>query len=291
MNILNKIVLLIKSSTPVNILRKIYLSNRSSTPRNNARRPDSKEIEKYYDERTDGYIEDYGYILQAARPKSDEDLIKFIVNGIDPKEGMHLLDAGCGVCGPAIAIANNRNVTIEGITISQKQVDKSRENINKEGLTERIKVTKGDFQDLTDFYPTNHFDMVYFLESLGYAKDMKKVLKSAVRVLKPGGHIYIKDFFLVPLITRQQEKIRMQSIKEIRSQYLYKLANLPELIHELEALGLFIEFIRVPDFQGDFSKAATFEQNNTDHGVWSKAIQNSFQMYTHLEVKFRKVYY
>src|SRR5690606_27372139 len=224
------------------------------------------------------------------RPSSDQDFVDFLVNGMGVKDEMRLLDAGCGVCGPAIAIANAKNVNIEGITISQKQVDLSKANVKEKGLSDRIKITKGDFHKLTEFYPENHFDVVYFLETLGYAKNMKKVLKSAVEVLKTGGCIYIKDFFLVPLITRQQEKIRTNSMKDIREEYMYKVIALSELITVLEDLGLLIVFIKESGFQDDFTKAANFEQNNNDHKIYTKAIQNSFQMYTHLEVKFRKVY-
>lgn len=290
MSVLKKGVHLIKTSKPVNILRAIYYANRSSVPVNNARLPDSNEIEKYYDERTEDYVRDYGNFIQAARPSSDQDFVDFLINGMDVKDGMHLLDAGCGVCGPAIAIANAKNVTIEGITISQKQVELSSENVKKNGLSEKIKITKGDFHNLTDFYAPNNFDVVYFLETLGYAKNMKKVLKSAVKVLKTGGCIYIKDFFLVPLVTRQQEKVRINSMRDIRKEYMYKVIALSDLLNALEDLGLFIVFIRESGFSEDFTKAATFEQNNNDHKIYTKAIQNSFQMYTHLEVKFRKVY-
>src|SRR5690606_36435947 len=110
--------------------------------------------------------------------------------------------------------------------------------------------------------------------TLGYAKNMKKVLKSAAKVLKPGGHIYIKDFFLVPLVTRHQEKVRSNSIKRIREEYMYKVITLSELINAFEDLGLFIVFVKESGFEEDFTKAAMFEQNNKDHEIYTKAIQN-----------------
>ena len=187
----------------MNLLKKVFSSGDKISVENEVKPPVSSEIEKYYDNRTDDYVRDYGDIIQAARPTSDEEFINFLVKSVDPKPGMRLLDAGCGVCGPAIGIAKSRNVTIDGITISQKQVDESKKRIEKEGLTDRIKPIKGDFHKLQDYYSQDSFDIIYFLETLGYANNIQTVLEGSLKVLKVGGYIYIKDFFMVPLVNNE----------------------------------------------------------------------------------------
>ncbi len=274
----------------MNLFKKIFSKASNTSVKNHVKHPVSDEIETYYDNRTDDYVRDYGDIIQAARPASDEEFINFLVESIGLQEGMRLLDAGCGVCGPAIGIAKSRNVIIDGITISKKQVDESRKNIEKEGLSDRIRPIKGDFHKLQEYYSPVSFDIIYFLETLGYAENIRTVLEGSLKVLKAGGYIYIKDFFLVPLVNKEHEKIRQHSLEEIRNQYHYKVPNLTKLISELRSLGLYIEYVRKLDFKEDFAKAAAFEKNNEDHQIYTNVIHNEFQLFEPLELKFKKLH-
>lgn len=273
----------------MNFLKNAFSKNNKFSVKNHVKLPVSEEIEKYYDHRTEDYVRDYGDIIQAARPASDEEFINFLIKSMNPKEGMRLLDAGCGVCGPAIGIAKSINVIIDGITISQKQVDESIKRIEKEGLSDRIKPIKGDFHKFQDYYSQDTFDIIYFLESLGYAENIQTVLEGTLKILKVGGYIYIKDFFMVPILNKEHEIFRLKSLEEIRSQYHYKVANLTKLISELRSLGLYIEYVRKLDFIEDFAKASTFEQNNADHQIYTRMIHNGFQLFEPLELKFKKM--
>ncbi len=62
-------------------------------------------------------------------------------------------------------------------------------------MSERITVHVGDFHRLDELFAPESFDVVYFLESLVHAHDPSRVLASAFRVLRPGGRIYVKDFY------------------------------------------------------------------------------------------------
>jgi cyclopropane fatty-acyl-phospholipid synthase-like methyltransferase len=112
--------------------------------------------------------------------------------GVEP--GDHILDAGCGVAGPAIVIADHyMDVTIAGLTISRQQAAVARKRIGWAGLTSRIRVVVADYQRLP--FGPDHFDHVLFLESTGYAHDLNAVYNEAYRVLRPHGRVYVKDVF------------------------------------------------------------------------------------------------
>lgn len=252
--------------------------------------PAVKHIENYYDKNNDLYLGKYGTIIQAARPQSDNDLVEYYIKSMDIKDGMRLLDAGCGVCGIAIEIAKRINVRIDGITISTTQFDVAISDINENNLTNKISVVKGDYSELHKHYAANYFDLIYFHESLGYADDMIKVLQSASQVLKPGGSIYIKDFFLVPITNRKNKLIQNDFKKEIRKQYLYKVLEFEMLVAVLRELGFYIEFIKSMDFNEDFTKALNYEVSNNEHDIYTKAINNPFQLFEPLVFKFKKMF-
>ena len=252
--------------------------------------PITTEVENYYDRETDAYLSTYGVIIQADRPSSDTDLIRYFSNSMAVRDGMHLLDAGCGVCGPAVGLAKNNNITIEAITISEVQVAKSRQYVAENGLDTCINVTKADYANLAKLYPANTFDLVYFQETLGYAHDLRTVLAGVASVLKQGGSVYIKDFFLVPILNIEQRKVQRDYTEDIRNEYLYRILDLNHLVATLKEVGLFVEFIRHFDIIEDFTIAAGFEVIRNTHTVYTKTLHAPFQIFEVLELKFRKVY-
>lgn len=252
--------------------------------------PVTSEIEAYYDRENDSYLSTYGKIIQASRPASDEEFIDYLIDAIGLEDGMKVLDAGCGVCGPAIEFANRKKLDIHAITVSGVQVEESNKNIIEANLIDCIHVKKGDFTHLDAVYEADSFDKIFFLETLGYAVDIRTVLSSAVKVLKRGGSIYVKGFFEVPVLEAEKRKIQHHIIGQVRAEYLYKSVDTIDLIAAFRELGLYIEFVRPFAMKEDFTKASTFEQQNNLHNIYTTAINSSFQIVEVLEVKFKKIY-
>lgn len=278
-----------------NIIRRVKLKIKYSfsfllRKKNQSIEKKNIRVEEYYDKHTQSYLESYGKIIQSARPASDDDFVDHFIESIGITDGMYLLDAGCGVCGPAIEIAKRKKVNIQAITISEVQVDKAVEYISKENLCESIKVIKGDFSNLEKHYYSNTFDIVYFLETLGYSEDFKDVLRGAIKTLKPGGFIYIKDYFTVPILNELNKNEQRRNVELIKEQYLYNVHNLRDMVGVLNDLGLYIEFIKPLKIIEDFSKAASFEIDNDTHFVYTKVMHLPFQLFESIELKFRKVY-
>ncbi len=252
--------------------------------------PVTDEVAKYYDKETDAYLGSYGAIIQASKPTSESEFISYLAKQLGLKEGMRLLDAGCGIGGPAVGLAKESNVSIEGITISPVQVEKGRKFIAENGLSDKVNINLGDFAAIEKLYPANSFDVVYFLESFGYAKSQKAVLESAIKVVKQGGYIYIKDFFITAITNPEHKKVQQEYTTRVRNEYLYKVLVLHELIEMAHSLGLYIEFVVPIGIQEDFSLPCAFEIQNNHHSVYSDCIRLGFQIFEVLEVKLRKVF-
>ncbi len=108
-----------------------------------------------------------------------------------------VLDAGCGVAGPAIIIASHYpGVVIEGVTNSERQAEMATTEIEEAGIGHRVRAQVADYQRLP--FRTKTFDRALFLESTGYATDLDATYQEAYRVLRPGGGLYVKDVFCDP---------------------------------------------------------------------------------------------
>jgi ubiquinone/menaquinone biosynthesis C-methylase UbiE len=165
--------------------------------------------------------------------------------------GQRVLDAGCGVAGPAIHFARARDVEIEAITISDAQFRDARRRIEEAKLFDRIRVTQGDYHALDEIYPHDHFDLVYLLESFGHSHDKPRLLQACLKVLKPGGTLYVKDLFeREPLLPEHIEPIRVE-IEKINRSYRYNIADLYDVLRHVRRIGFILTSLKTVDLPLD----------------------------------------
>lgn len=108
--------------------------------------------------------------------------------------GNRVLDAGCGIGGSAIWLAENVGASVVGVNINEKQIQQAQTLVRERRLEERIQLQVADFCDtgLADA----SFDVVWALESACYAENKPAFLAEAYRLLKPGGRLVVADGFL-----------------------------------------------------------------------------------------------
>jgi ubiquinone/menaquinone biosynthesis C-methylase UbiE len=108
--------------------------------------------------------------------------------------GHRVLDAGCGVCGPAVDIARHHpEVTVDSVTLSPRQAEAARGRVEEAGLGGRVRVHVGDYHALP--FADGEFDVALFLESACYSYDPAALFREVARVLRPGGRVLVKDVF------------------------------------------------------------------------------------------------
>jgi cyclopropane fatty-acyl-phospholipid synthase-like methyltransferase len=167
-----------------------------------------------------------------ADPSHDSNFYLASQAGIHP--GHHVLDAGCGVCGPSIDIAKNiEGVRIDAITLSPAQANTARELVQQAGLAERIQVHIGDYHHLR--FADRVFDIVFFFESTGYSYDRQRLFTEVYRVLRPGGSLYIKDVFSKDFPLSDQEQQELLEFDWVYAQY--KTPQMSETVEAISAVG------------------------------------------------------
>ena len=115
----------------------------------------------------------------------------------DLRPGMRVLDAGCGVGGPALWLAQTYGVEVLGVTLSEVQLARARKYAAKRKLDHLVSFEISDFTALP--YGEDSFDVVWAQESVCHVPEDGKqaFLREANRVLRPGGRLLMEDWFRI----------------------------------------------------------------------------------------------
>jgi len=243
-----------------------------------------EQVAAYYDKWTQLYMETYGDTIQSCRTANLAELHKYTMTAVHMQHGQRILDAGCGICGPSIFFAKELDIKIDAVTVSPEQARIARERITQENLANKITVHCKDFAQSDELFAPETFDTVIFLESLGHSDRPDEVVKKMYNLLKPGGMIYVKDYFISESERVSAEKIA-QVINTINTAYCYNTQQLPELITSLRKAGFILDWIRNPDYAKDWRVVFEFEKRS---GFDSWGGMEKFSQSEIFELRFHK---
>ncbi|MGC9472395.1 MAG: class I SAM-dependent methyltransferase [Bacteroidales bacterium] len=103
-----------------------------------------------------------------------------------------ILDAGCGSGDMALALAEKLpRCEIIGTDLSEPLLEYARAEAENRRLHTRVKFLKADVLALP--FENNSFDVVFSINMVHWVGNPISMLQETERVLKPGGHLYIKD--------------------------------------------------------------------------------------------------
>jgi SAM-dependent methyltransferase len=149
---------------------------------------------------------------------------------LNPTDGMRLLELGCGSGAAAYYLASRRDVEVVCVTNSPVQADICRRKSAKVGSRVQVIVSDFDYLDL----PSESFDAIYAIESIGYTKDLDAWLARCWRLLKPGGRLMIRSPGALDHC-RREEDYRSVSVFFDNWRYNFFGANL--LVYKTRRLG------------------------------------------------------
>ncbi|KAH7205582.1 S-adenosyl-L-methionine-dependent methyltransferase [Fusarium oxysporum] len=155
----------------------------------------------YYNLATDLYEYGWGQSFHFCRFSPSEPFYQaiarhehYLAYHIGIKEGMKVLDVGCGIGGPAREIAKFTGAYITGLNNNDYQIERATHYAFKEGLSNQLKFVKGDFMQMS--FPDNSFDAVYAIEATVHAPTLNGIYSEIFRVLKPGGIFGVYEWLM-----------------------------------------------------------------------------------------------
>ena len=149
---------------------------------------------------------------------------------LNPKDGMRILNLGCGSGAAADYFASRRNIDITCVTNSAVQGDICRSKFEKYGG--RLRVMVADFDGLS--LPDGSFDAIYAFESIGYSKDVDAWLARCWRMLRPGGRLLIRSPGSLDFCRREKD---FQSVTAFFENWRYNFLGANMLVFKLRRLG------------------------------------------------------
>jgi len=247
------------------------------------------KVEKYYDKWTIHYLNSgYGNVIQAHRPTNIEDLHKYTALKSGMKDGMKILDLGCGVCGPTIYFSEHFNIDITGFAISEEHIKYSKKFLTEKQMEQKIRLVKGEFHNLHKYFEREEFDLILMLEAYGHAANQDKLLRSAESILKKNGHIYIKEYFQKEITGSFKRKRGIKrAIKNMNKLYAYNLPNITKTIKTMRTLNL--ELIEVNRHKLPLDNEKSVAEFEKTHGIDIFEGGFHYQILEPLELYFKKL--
>ena len=152
-----------------------------------------------------------------------------MVEGMD-LAGKRVLDIGCGIGGPAFALARKHGAHVTGIDLESQLIERATRRASELGLSRQT-----DFRTVTLGplpFPDNSFDVVFTSGALTQTGDKAGIAAECLRVLKPGGALTCYDWLKsdAPISDDMRYFFKMEGLT-------YNLITLAQLSRYLEGAG------------------------------------------------------
>jgi cyclopropane-fatty-acyl-phospholipid synthase len=131
------------------------------------------------------YFEDQNMTLAQAQ----EAKYRRAVELLNLQAGDRVLEIGCGWGGFALYAAEKTGCTVQGITISENQLNYAREKARERGLDHLVSFTLTDYREVAEEF--DKIVSIEMLEAVGHAYH-RRFFAALDRLLAPGGQVFIQ---------------------------------------------------------------------------------------------------
>ena len=203
----------------------------------------AETVKEYYDLCSEfmvfGWSESLHFAPLSPRESLEDSQIRhqrLMIAKLELREGMTVIDVGCGIGGPMRRVAREAGVRVLGVNYSQVQLDKARALNAEAGLDHVIDCLRCSFMDMSPI-AGNTFDRGYAIESTCHAPDKVGAFTEIYRVLKPGALFWGQEMCLTDKFDPGDN--RHQDIKRdlMRGIALKDIATIDEVNRDLEGVG------------------------------------------------------
>ena len=159
-----------------------------------------------------------------------------MIGSLELREGMKVVDVGCGVGGPMRRVARESGATVVCINNNERQLEMARRRNVEAGLDHMAEYVRCSFMDMSAI-EADSFDAGYAIESTCHAPDKERAFAEIFRVLKPGALFWGQEMCMTESF--DPDNARHSAIKDelMRGVALRTIATFREVDDALETAG------------------------------------------------------
>ncbi len=206
----------------------------------------AETVQEYYNLCNEFMVFGWGESLHFAPLKPGESLSdakighqRSMIAKLELKEGMTVVDVGCGIGGPMRQVAREAGVRVVGVNNSEIQLQKARLLNGEAELDHLVDCVASDFMDMSVFEDCT-FDRGYAIESTCHAPDKAGAFAEIFRVLKPGSLFWGQEMCMTGKFDPNDS--RHAAIKQnlMHGVALRDIATMDEVNRALESAGFHV---------------------------------------------------
>lgn len=161
--------------------------------------------------RKDNYAMNFGYWDHTVRNRGEalHRIYEKAQEYVRSKPTDLVLDAGCGLGEGSFWFAQHVGCKTVGIAVNSSQISKAKEFANTRGFPN----SSFEVMDYTRMsFKPNTFDMVFAIETICHIEDKADFYKEVMRVLKPGGRLFVAEYDLKNTLKNTKDKHDLQIV-------------------------------------------------------------------------------
>ena len=203
----------------------------------------TETVNNYYDLFSDFMQYGWGESLHFAPLTPEETLEESIVRHqrlmiekLELREGMRIVDVGCGVGGPMRRIARESGARVVCVNNNEQQLETARRRNIEAGLDHLAEYIKCSFMDM-GVIEANSLDGALAIESTCHAPDKEHAFAEIFRVLKPGALFWGQEMCMTDRFDPGSSNHLAIKDQLMQGVALNDIATFAEVNRALEAAG------------------------------------------------------
>ena len=203
----------------------------------------TETAKEYYDLCSEFMVFGWGESLHFAPLSPRESLEdsktrhqRLMIAKLELREGMTVIDVGCGIGGPMRRVVRETGVRVVGVNSSEIQLEKAKLLNAEAGLDHMVDYVGCSFMDMGAI-ADDTFDRGYAIESTCHAPDKAGAFAEIYRVLKPGALFWGQEMCMTDKFDPGDSRHRALKKELMRGIALKDIATMGEVNRALETAG------------------------------------------------------
>ena len=161
---------------------------------------------------------------------------RLMIERLQLREGMRIVDIGCGVCGPMRRVARESGARVFCVNNNARQLERAKEKNIEAGLDHAAEYLHCSFMDMSAI-DADTFDAGYAIESTCHAPDKQGAFAEIYRILKPGALFWGQEMCMTDKFDPADGHHRALKEDLMQGIALREIATFSEVNKMLEAVG------------------------------------------------------